>query len=181
MTEAAIVAESRFSEFVPAVYDELRRLASQFLRRETSNPTLQPTALVHEAYIELRGWKNAQFRSRAQFFGAAAFAMRRVLANAGRRKRALKRDAASVRHAQELRYDTLLEVVSVDLALSRLEEISPDASRVLELRIFGGLTIEETAEFLSVSTATVKRRWVAAHAWLTRELQSHDSGTMATR
>lgn len=178
MEEAAIPVESRFSEFVPVVYDELRRLASQFLRRETGNQTLQPTALVHEAYVELRSWKQAQFRNRAQFFGAAAFVMRRILAAAGRRKRALKRNADSVFLAVEARTnDTLLDVVAVDIAMTRLEKISPEACRVLELRLFGGLTIEETAEFLGIAPATVKRRWVAAHAWLTREL--NDTGTLA--
>lgn len=173
MDNTAIPAESRLSEFVPVVYDELRRLASQLLRRETSH-TLQPTALVHEAYVELRNWKHAQFRSRAHFFGAASFVMRRVLAAAGRRRRALKRgaDMVQVQLADEdlMVRDTLVDVVAVDIAMNRLEKISPDACRVLELRLFGGLTIEETADYLDISTATVKRRWIAAQAWLVREL-----------
>ncbi|MFN0169425.1 MAG: ECF-type sigma factor [Bryobacteraceae bacterium] len=161
-------------EYMPVVYDELRRLASQFLRRENGNHSLQPTALVHEAYIELSAWKDFQFQSRAQFFGAAAFAMRRVLAAAGRRRRSLKRGAipllVSLEDIQIQTHDPLFDVVAVDIALSRLEAISPEASQVLEVRLFGGLTIEETAAFLGISTATVKRHWIAARAWLSREL-----------
>ncbi|MCC6344679.1 MAG: sigma-70 family RNA polymerase sigma factor [Bryobacterales bacterium] len=166
--------ETPLSEYVPVVYDELRRLATQLLRRQY-NPTMQPTALVHEAYVELRSWKHSQFRGRAHFFGAASFVMRRVLASAGRRKRALKRGAGTLLRLGEREpggRDTLLDIVTVDIAMSRLEKISPDASRVLELRLFGGLTIEETADFLEVSPATVKRRWLAAHAWLMREIQA---------
>ncbi len=159
---------------MPAVYDELRRLASRFLRREGSHHTLQPTALVHEAYLELREWKTLHCESRTHFFGAAAFAMRRVLAAAGRRRLSLKRGAnpllINLEHASLLSHDPLFDVVAVDIALSRLEQIHPECSRVLELRLFGGLTIEETASFLSISPATVKRHWTAARAWLVREL-----------
>ncbi|MCZ2152172.1 MAG: RNA polymerase subunit sigma-70 [Bryobacterales bacterium] len=166
------LGESELSEFVPVVYDELRRLASQLLRREY-NHSLRPTDLVHEAYVELRNWRHAQFQDRAHFFGAASFVMRRVLAAAGRRKRTLKRGAGPrlrLRSFEPLARDTLLDIVSVDLAMIRLEKINPDASRVLEPRLFGGLTIEETAAFLQIAPATVKRRRVTAHAWLMREL-----------
>ncbi|MBL8292684.1 MAG: sigma-70 family RNA polymerase sigma factor [Bryobacterales bacterium] len=173
MADNCIVRESQLSEFVPVVYDELRRLASQLLRKE-SNQTLQPTALVHETYVELRNWKLAQFRSKAEFFGAAAFVMRRILATAGRRRRTLKRGAdpvpARAGAAEPRANDALLDVVAIDIAMNRLEKISPEASRVLELRLFGGLTIEEAATVLDISPATVKRRWVTAHAWLLREL-----------
>ena len=164
------------SEFTSAVYDELRRLASQFLRRENSNHSLQPTALVHEAYIQLAEWKDFQFHSRAEFFGAAAFAMRRVLAAAGRRRRSLKRGAnpllVSLDHAELHASGALLDVLAIDQALSRLERINRNASLVLEVRVFGGLTIDETAAFLKISPATVKRHWIAARAWLVRELDT---------
>lgn len=173
MQDRVPTVESQLAEFMPAVYGELRRLASHFLRRD-GNQTLQPTALVHETYIELRSWKQAEFRSKAQFFGAASFVMRRVLATAGRRRRTLKRGGdvfpVPLTDAKPRAGDPLLDIVAVDIAMNRLEKLSPDASRVLELRLFGGLTIEETADFLEISPATVKRRWVAAHAWLMREL-----------
>ena len=173
MNERTPPVESQLAEFMPAVYDDLRRLASHFLRRDR-NQTLQPTALVNEAYLELRSWKQAEFRSKAQFFGAASFVMRRVLASAGRRRRTLKRGGdmlpVTLRAADLRASEPLMDIVAVDIAMSRLEKLSPDASRVLELRLFGGLTIEETADFLAISPATVKRRWVAAHAWLMREL-----------
>lgn len=162
-------------ELTAGLYAELRRLAAQFLRREGANHSLQPTALVHEAYIRLAGWKDFRFQSRAEFFGAASFAMRRVLAEAGRRRSTLKRGASttllvSLDHAEVQTCGALVDVLAIDQALRRLEEIHPEASRVVEIRIFGGLTIPETAAYLNVSPATVKRHWITAKAWLTREL-----------
>jgi len=161
------------AELMPLVYDDLRRLASRLLRRERPDHTLQPTALVHEIYLQLIGWKEFRCGSRTQFFGVAALMMRRVLAGAGRRRSALKSsgsldrvpfdDAAGVT-------EPLLQVLTLDLALERLQTFSPQACRVLELRVFGGLTIEEVAELLDVSPTTVKRNWQAGRAWLYREL-----------
>lgn len=169
-----LAGSDQLTDFMPSVYDELRRLASRFLRRENNNHTLQPTALVHEAYLQLSQWKGLQCQNRTQFFGAAAFAMRRVLAAAGRRRRSLKRGdnplLISLEHAAALSHDPLFDIVAVDIALTRLAGISPECSRVLEVRLFGGLTIEETAVFLSISPSTVKRHWTAARAWLVREL-----------
>lgn len=161
-------------ELTAGLYAELRRLAAQFLRRE-ANHSLQPTALVHEAYIRLASWKDFRFQSRAEFFGAASFVMRRVLAEAGRRRSTLKRGASttllvSLDDAEMQTCGALVDVLAIDQALRRLEEIHPKASRVVEIRIFGGLTIPETAAYLNVSPATVKRHWITARAWLTREL-----------
>lgn len=157
-------------EFFGVVYTELRRLAAQHLRRERINHTLQPTALVHEAYLALAtagGWK-----SRAHFFGVASLAMRRVLVGHARRRNATKRDArllVSLESAPE--GDTAVwDFHLLDLALTRLEADNASLCRVFEARYFGGLSVEETAEFLEVSPATVKRRWTLAKAWLYREL-----------
>jgi RNA polymerase sigma factor (TIGR02999 family) len=158
---------------MPLVYDDLRRLASRLLRRERRDHTLQPTALVHEIYVQLAAWKAFRCASRAQFFGVAALMMRRVLAAAGRRHASLKAGGALDRVPLDdaaVLAEPLLEVMTLDLALQRLESFSPQACRVLELRVFGGLTIEEAAEFLGVSPMTVKRSWQAGRAWLYREL-----------
>lgn len=157
-------------EFFRLVYTELRRLAAQHLRRERSNHTLQPTALVHEAYLKLAGtggWKN-----RAHFFGAASLVMRRVLVTHARYRNTAKRggkllvpmDSASENDTAVWDFHLL------DLALKRLEESNPALCRIFEARYFGGLSVEETGEFLGVSPATVKRRWSLAKAWLYREL-----------
>ena len=156
------------------VYDELRRLARSYLRRNQRDGTLQPTELVHEVYLRLVEWNGFQCRSRVEFFGAAASVMRNVLAAAGRRRRTLRRGAdpvlvpmAEVGASEEL---PMFEIVQLDIALGKLAEMDPAAARVVELRVFGGLTLAESAEFLGASTATVKRRWLVARAWLFREL-----------
>jgi RNA polymerase sigma factor (TIGR02999 family) len=157
-------------EYFGLVYTELRRLAAQHLRRERSNHTLQPTALVHEAYLQLAtsaGWQN-----RAHFFGVASLAMRRVLVTHARRRNAAKRDGrllVSLDSASE--DDTAVwDLHLLDLALNRLEAGNAPLCRVFEIRYFGGLSVEEAASFLEVSAATVKRRWTLAKAWLYREL-----------
>jgi RNA polymerase sigma-70 factor (ECF subfamily) len=157
-------------EFFGVVYTELRRLAAQHLRRERSNHTLQPTALVHEAYLELAssgGWKN-----RAHFFGVASLAMRRVLVAHARTRNASKRGAKlmvpmeSAPEGAAAVWDFHL----LDLAMNKLEAENAPLCRVFELRYFGGLSVEEASEFLEISPATVKRRWTLAKAWLYREL-----------
>ncbi len=161
---------------VATLYDELRRLARSYLRRQSNNYSLQPTALVHEAYLRLSAWNGFQCRSRAEFFGAAASVMRSVLAAAARRRQTGRRGSnplmVPLEEADGARQSPVFEIVELDMALTRLAEHSPDAARVVELRVFGGLSIVESSEFLAVSPATVKRRWLVARAWLYRELQT---------
>jgi RNA polymerase sigma factor (TIGR02999 family) len=162
------------AELTPLVYDELRRLAACYLRREGSQCTLQPTSLVHEAYVRLAEWPEFRWRDRAQFFGAAALVMRRVLAEAGRRRDALKRGGGTLKaqltDAAGASIQPLVSVLELDLAIDRLTKLNPAAAKVLELRIFGGLTVNEAADFMRISPATVKRHWTLALAWIVREL-----------
>ena len=159
----------------PLVYDELRKLAGSYLRRERPDHTLQSTALVHEAYMKLIDQKNVQWQNRAHFFGVAAQMIRRILVDHARGHQAAKRGAG----AAQLSLDEALSIpgqqrdvnlVALDDALGELERLDPQQSRVIELRYFAGLSIEETAEVMSISSATVKREWSTARAWLFREL-----------
>jgi RNA polymerase sigma-70 factor (ECF subfamily) len=159
---------------VPLVYDELRRQASRYLRRERMGHTLQTTALIHEAYLRLVDQRNVHWQNRAHFFGIAAQLMRRILVDHARAKKRAKRGGSDVRIS--LSEATLkspaqnLDIVALDEALERLAEIDEQQSKIVELRFFSGLTVEETAEVLSISTATVKRDWSMAKAWLHREI-----------
>ncbi len=166
---------------MPLVYDELRRLARSYLRRERGNHTLQPTALAHEAYLRLIDQNRADWRNRAHFFGIAAQMMRRILVDHARLHNAAKRgdgdyhlslEQADRQSDQSARVvdQQAIDVLALDEALGRLAAFSPQQSRIVELRHFGGLTIEETAALLSVSHATVEREWSVARAWLRREL-----------
>jgi RNA polymerase sigma factor (TIGR02999 family) len=163
-----------FEALLPLVYDELHRLAGNYMRRERPDHTLQPTALVHEAYLRLAGVRDAGFQNRVHFYGAAAQAMRRVLVDHARQRRALKRDQAMVRvdfdAAFEKGVDPRLDLVALDEALDRLTAVAARPAKVVELRFFGGLSIAETAAFLNVAPATVKRHWTFARAWLHRAL-----------
>lgn len=162
---------------VPLVYDELHTLASRYLSRERSDHTLQTTALVNEAYLRLAGQRDVEWQNRAHFFGIAAQLMRRILVDHARRDRRLKRGGGSPHIAVE---DVdppspspavdAADAYTLDRVLSRLEAIDPQQGRVVELRYFGGMTVEEAAEVLGVSPATVKRDWSVARAWLYREL-----------
>jgi len=156
------------------VYDELKRLARRYIRRERSSHTLQPTALVNEAYIQLSSLKSAQWQSRSHFMGVAALAMRRVLTDHARDKRTAKRGGGnlliSLDQSPVPADPTVWDYDDLDVALSKLEAESPPLCRIVELRFFGGLSIDETAEFLQISAATVKRKWVLARAWLFREM-----------
>ena len=162
------------ADYLPEVYAELRRLARGYLSHAASGATLQPTALVHEAFLQLSRSKQPNWTDRTHFLGVAALAMRQVLAQHYRRGSAQKRGA----HARKLEFPDDLAARSLEShafgdleeALTRLEAEAPELSRVVELRFFGGLTVEECAEFLSISTATVKRRWRLARVWLYREL-----------
>ena len=164
------------NELLPLVYDELRRLANTYLRRERDGHTLQPTALVHEAYLRLVGQKPIEWQNRAHFFGVSARLMREILIEYARGKGREKRGGkfatrVAFDEAVSFRSDgNELDVIALDQALTRLENLDKEQGRIVELRFFGGLTIEETAEVLDVSPATVKREWTTAKFWLLREL-----------
>jgi len=157
-----------------AVYEELRRIAAGQLVGEKPGHTLQATALVNEAYLRLVDQTRVHWRNRAHFFGIAAQLMRRILVDHARRRKAAKRGggATVVEFEDSLtpRARRSVDLVVLDDILTRLEQFDADAVRLVELRYFGGLTIEETAEVLAVSPATVKREWAAARAWMHREL-----------
>jgi RNA polymerase sigma factor (TIGR02999 family) len=165
---------------MPVVYEELRRLAGHYLRLERPGHTLQPTALLHEAFLRLVGQREVVWQNRAHFFGIAAQMMRRILVDHARRKMAAKRDASAYRVELALpegeAEDREPELLALDEALTQLEELDPRQARIVELRFFGGLTVEETAEVTGVSTRTVKREWRTARAWLRSELDSSVSG-----
>ena len=166
--------KAALDELVPLVYDELRRLARSYLRLRAGAQTLEPTALVHEAYVQLADQSKTTFENRAQFFGLAAKVMRDILVDHARRRLAAKRAGNQVRLslsvADRFANKTEVDLLSLDLALQRLAMTNPQHSRVVELRFFGGLTIEETAEATSLSHATIERYWSFARAWLRREL-----------
>jgi RNA polymerase sigma-70 factor (ECF subfamily) len=160
---------------MPLVYDELRRLANHYLQRERSDHTLQSTALVHEAYMRLAGENAPQWQNRAHFFGIAARVMRQILVEYARAHSAAKRGGAgackiTLDESLELAQRTDIDVVALDGALDRLSELDPQQSRIVELRFFTGLTIEDTSEVMGLSPATVKRDWTSARAWLHREI-----------
>ena len=163
---------------LPLVYEEMRRLAGSFLRDEGSGHTLQPTALAHEAYLRLLDQRQVSWQNRAHFMGLAAQAMRRILIDHARRRAAQKRGGGAVHVALEdadaagAGPDALgVPAEELSDALDRLAELDERQARVVELRFFTGLSIEETAEVLAVSPATVKRDWTLARAWLHRELK----------
>ena len=165
---------SALNQLLPLVYAELRRVASRQLRRERADHTLQPTALVHEVFIRLVDQRQVDWQNRAHFFGVAANVMRRILVDHARRHGASKRGdgvrCVSIEDAKEVAASDEMPILALDHALSRLETVDQDLARIVELRAFGGLTIEEAAHVLSVSPSTAKRDWRTARAWLTREL-----------
>ena len=162
-------------QLIPLIYDELHRIAARYLRQERSEHTLQPTALVHEAWIRLIDQKNVTWQNRAHFFGVSAELMRRILVDHARRKKAEKRGggAATVALDENIEWSDHrdLDLVDLDDALQALATVDPQQSKVVEMRFFGGLSVEETAEALGVSGTTVKREWRMARAWLLRELE----------
>ena len=162
------------NQLLPLVYAELRRIASRQLRRERTGHTLQPTALVHEAYLRMVEQRHVDWKTRAHFFGAAAEVMRRILVDHARRHNAGKRgDGMPTMPIQDVR-DTAapdgIPILALDLALQKLAEFDRALARIVELRAFGGLTIEEAACVLDVSPSTAKTEWRTAKAWLGREL-----------
>ena len=163
-------------EFFPLVYEELRRIAHRELRHERSGHTLGTTALVHEAYLKLAHLDRIQWKSRAQFLAVAAQAMRRVLVDYAVARRAQKRGGGfvpqSLDDAMAIASERSEELLALDEALQRLQSLDEQHARIVECRFFGGMSIEETAEALGVSPATVKRGWTMARAWLNRELSA---------
>lgn len=159
-------------QLLPLVYDELRRLAAARLRSDRPGATLQPTALVHEAYLRLVGDETVRWQGHAHFFGAAALAMKRILIDRARRKQA---EARAVRNAAELESDDpeAVDILALDSALEKLSGLDERAARVVHLRFFAGLSVEQTAEVLESSERTVKRDWTFARAWLRQEM-GHD-------
>ena len=163
-------------ELIPLVYDELRQLARSYLRRQAHSLTLQPTALVHEAYLRLTGKQQVSFKSRAQFFGLAAKLIHDLLIDHLRQRGAVKRGGeqqqVSLTYADQSGKESAVDLLALDEALQRLAAMNPQHARVVELRFFGGLTIEETAEVMGVSHATVERDWSLARTWLYCELNA---------
>ena len=160
---------------MPQVYDELKKLARSYMRKENDSHTLQPTALVHEAFFKLIDQKAVQWQNRAHFYGVAAQLMRRILIDHARNKHAAKRggNQPALSFDEALHWNTQdnsPDILALDTALEKLSAIDERQGKVVELRYFGGLNIEETAEALKTSPATVKRDWAMARAWLFREL-----------
>jgi RNA polymerase sigma factor (TIGR02999 family) len=165
---------------LPLVYAELHRMAARYLRSERVDHTLQPTALINEAYLRLVGSSNVSWENRAHFFGIAARVMRRILVDHARQHGAEKRGAAFEKVAIDAANEPGakqqdVDLVALDAALTRLAEVDPEQSRLVELRFFAGLTIEETAAAMFLSVATARRRWTAAKAWLYREISMRTS------
>jgi RNA polymerase sigma factor (TIGR02999 family) len=165
---------------MPAVYAELRRLAAHYLRGERPGQTLQPTALVHEAYLKLQKDRPERWQNRAHFCAIAAHAMRQILIERARARDALKRGGGVPRVTFDEGlpakapgdHDRGFDMIALDEALERLAALDAGQARIVELRFFGGLSIEETADAMGISPATVKRHWALARAWLARELES---------
>ncbi len=165
---------------LPLVYQELRRVAAAYLRRERPGQTLQPTALVHEAYLRLARARDLSWQNRAHFLAIAAHSMRQILVERARARHAAKRGGGGERvtldegHLADGPLD--VDLLDLDVALTRLSALEPEHARLVELRYFGGLTIEEAASAMDTSPATVKRMWALARAWLLRELQPGGGG-----
>jgi RNA polymerase sigma factor (TIGR02999 family) len=172
---AAAGDPSAAAELLPLVYDELRRLAAVYLRRERPGQTLQPTALVHEAYLRLLKDRPDRWQNRAHFCAIAAHSMRQILIERARARDAQKRGGGGAKVTLDegliAGSPRPIDFLALDAALDRLAALDAEQARIVELRFFGGLSVEETAEALGASPATVKRRWALARAWLARELE----------
>jgi RNA polymerase sigma factor (TIGR02999 family) len=166
--------QAALDELMPLVYGELRRLAAAYLRRERPDHTLQSTALVHEAFLKLVNQREVEWRNRAHFYGIAAQMIRRILVDYARSHHAEKRGSGAIKLALDEalavpeRKD--MDLLGLNDALEQLAEMDPRQNRIVELRFFAGLSIEETAEVMQLSPATIKREWNSARAWLFREL-----------
>lgn len=170
--------QAALDQLVPMVYEELRRLARSYMRRERQNHTLQTTALVNEAYLRLVDQKHMRWQNRAHFFAISAQLMRRILVDYARRRGYQKRGGGALQvtlaGAESLTDERTPDLVALDEALSSLAEIDPRRSQVVELRFFGGLSIEETAEVLKLSPTTVERDWTIAKAWLRKTVMGKE-------
>jgi RNA polymerase sigma factor (TIGR02999 family) len=167
--------KAAMDRLLPVVYDELRRLAASFFRQERPNHTLQPTALVHEAYLHLVDQNRGGWENRAHFFGAAAQLMRHILVDHARSHNAAKRGGGEIRVSLAddvaITEQRELDLIALDAALDELAALDEHQARIVEMRYFGGLSIEETAAVLEVSPATVKREWSTAKAWLYHQME----------
>jgi RNA polymerase sigma-70 factor (ECF subfamily) len=167
--------QAALEKLMPLVYSELRRLAGNYLRRERGEHTLQPTALVNEAYLKLVDQRNAKWQNRAHFFGIAAQLMRRILVDHARRHQAVKRGGSarriSITSAEKFAKQPEVDLLALNEAMDKLAAMDPQQSRIVELKFFGGLSIEEIVEVLGVGHATVERDWKMARAWLRRQLE----------
>lgn len=168
--------QAALEKLMPLVYNELRRLASNYLRRERANHTLQPTALVNEAYLKLVDQRNAKWQNRAHFFGISAQLMRRILVDHARQHHAVKRGGSnqqrlSITSAEQIAKQPEIDLLALNEALDELTKMDPQQGRIVELKFFGGLSIDETAKVLGISHATVERDWKMARAWLRRQLE----------
>jgi len=172
-------SESALAELLPAVYKDLRRIAAGQLRHERVDHTLPPTALVHEVYLRLLDQRQVDWQDRAHFFGVASQVMRRILVDHARRHTAGKRGEGQrvmpIEEAADVAAPDERFVIALDCALDRLGKIDPDLVRIVEFRVFAGLTIEEAAEALKVSPSTAKREWRTAKAWLRRTMDGPPS------
>jgi RNA polymerase sigma-70 factor (ECF subfamily) len=166
--------KTELDELMPVVYDELRRLAQKYLSRERAGHTLQTTALVHEAYLRLIDQKAVNWQNRAQFFGIAAQMMRRILINHAKERQAKKRQGYSIRVSLDEAVNFFekadVDLTALDEALNELAVLDPQQTQIVELRFFGGLTIDEVSEVLEISPATTKREWDSGKLWLRRRL-----------
>ena len=165
-------------KLVPLVYSELRRLARRYMGRESPGHTLQTSALINEAYVKLVDQQNVKWQNRAHFFAVAAQVMRHILIDHARRRHYIKRGGGarkvSLDDTAVLSDEKAADLVALDDALTALAKLDPRKSRIIELRFFGGLSIEETAEIMKISPVTVTREWRAGRAWLRREMTSSD-------
>jgi RNA polymerase sigma factor (TIGR02999 family) len=169
-------SQKALDQLIPLVYEELRAIAGRYLSRESPSHTLQSTALVHEAYFKLIGQRRVQWQNRAHFFGIAAQMMRRILVDHARHQHREKRGGPAPKLSldeaiAQAEPEADVDLLALDEALTALAEIDPRGARIIELRFFSALTIDETAEVLDISPGTVKRDWSAARAWLYREMR----------
>jgi len=181
LAEMKLGHQDALGRLMPLVYAELRRLAGHYLRGERTGHTLQPTALVHEAFLRLVGQDRTDWQHRGQFIGVAAQLMRRILVDYARQRAARKRAGSPVTLDEErlgpgVGMDRTEEILAMEEVLDRLAKVDPQQARIVELRYFGGLAVEETAEVLEISPRTVKRDWAMARAWLRAELADQRCG-----
>jgi RNA polymerase sigma factor (TIGR02999 family) len=168
--------EQALEKLTPVLYKELHRMAHRYMRQERPGHTLQTTALINEAYLRLIGWKNVRWQNRAQFFGVSAQLMRKILVDFARSRNYAKRGPSarliSIEQAPGGSRDRARDILALDDALKQLAAIDPRKSQIVELRFFGGLSLEETAEILKVSSRTIRRDWELAKVWLGREMNA---------